>query len=215
MFPLNLYARVRVLFAQIARETAGAACTRSSLRPLIREGRKLSSKPRADHAARSRSHIQSSSPAKAGDPVFQRRAMIESISRGVLDPPRSGLRARMSARHRWRATRPVSSDIAALVRATKHALKPDNPRQHAPAEQRRIRRRGKFGRPARQFFQRVGIHHHAAPDALDPRQRLPLGGREIPQRQAMVRLARDIEAGMILDRRSCRDRQTPGTCRAR
>src|SRR5215207_1552405 len=30
-----------VLFAQIARETAGAASTRSSLRPLIREGGKL------------------------------------------------------------------------------------------------------------------------------------------------------------------------------
>ena len=34
MFPLNLYARVRVLVASIARETAGAARTRSSLRPL-------------------------------------------------------------------------------------------------------------------------------------------------------------------------------------
>src|SRR6266511_6455801 len=36
-----------VLFAQIARETAGAASTRSSLRPLFREGRNFSSKPRA------------------------------------------------------------------------------------------------------------------------------------------------------------------------
>src|SRR6266702_5170332 len=34
-------------YAQIARETAGAASTRSSLRPLFREGRKFSSKPRA------------------------------------------------------------------------------------------------------------------------------------------------------------------------
>jgi hypothetical protein len=33
MLPLNLYARVRVFCAQIARETAGAASTRSSLRP--------------------------------------------------------------------------------------------------------------------------------------------------------------------------------------
>jgi hypothetical protein len=37
VFPLNLYARVRFLCA-IARETAGAARTRSSLRPLISEG---------------------------------------------------------------------------------------------------------------------------------------------------------------------------------
>ena len=32
----NLYARVRTFFVQIARETAGAACTRSSLRPRYR-----------------------------------------------------------------------------------------------------------------------------------------------------------------------------------
>ena len=61
-----------VLFAQIARETAGAASTRSSLRPLI-GGREVDSKPRAVHAARSRPHIQLSSSAKADDPVFQRR----------------------------------------------------------------------------------------------------------------------------------------------
>ncbi len=34
MLPLDLYARVRVFSAQIAHETAGAARTRSSLRPL-------------------------------------------------------------------------------------------------------------------------------------------------------------------------------------
>jgi hypothetical protein len=33
--PLNLYARVRFLFATFAHGTAGAACTRSSLRPLL------------------------------------------------------------------------------------------------------------------------------------------------------------------------------------
>jgi hypothetical protein len=38
MLPLNLYARVRVFYAQIAHETAGAARTRSSLRPLFPEG---------------------------------------------------------------------------------------------------------------------------------------------------------------------------------
>ena len=45
-----------VLFAQIARETAGAASTRSSLRPLIEEG-KRKCKPRAMKAARSRNCI--------------------------------------------------------------------------------------------------------------------------------------------------------------
>src|SRR6266480_7203856 len=39
-----------VLFAQIARETAGAASTRSSLRPLFRRGQRRC-KPRADSAA--------------------------------------------------------------------------------------------------------------------------------------------------------------------
>ena len=38
MFPLNLYARVR-FFVHVAHETAGAARTRSSLRPLcVSEG---------------------------------------------------------------------------------------------------------------------------------------------------------------------------------
>jgi len=37
MLPLNLYARVR-FFAHLARETAGAASTRSSLLPLFKGG---------------------------------------------------------------------------------------------------------------------------------------------------------------------------------
>jgi hypothetical protein len=36
--PAALYARVQFLFAQIARETAGAASTRSSLRPRFQRG---------------------------------------------------------------------------------------------------------------------------------------------------------------------------------
>ena len=36
MFPLHLYARVRISLCIIAHETAGAARTRSSLRPLLR-----------------------------------------------------------------------------------------------------------------------------------------------------------------------------------
>jgi hypothetical protein len=50
-----------VLFAQIARETAGAASTRSSLRPLNERAGRLSSKPRTQCAARTRSRIQQES----------------------------------------------------------------------------------------------------------------------------------------------------------
>ena len=39
MFPLHLYAHVRFLMHSIAHETAGAARTRSSLRPLLFEAR--------------------------------------------------------------------------------------------------------------------------------------------------------------------------------
>ena len=56
MPPLNLYARVRFSFVQLAHETAGAACTRSSLRPLFSRAEVLG-KPRAHHAARLRSRI--------------------------------------------------------------------------------------------------------------------------------------------------------------
>jgi hypothetical protein len=35
VFPLNLYARVRLFLSTFAHETAGAARTRSSLRPLL------------------------------------------------------------------------------------------------------------------------------------------------------------------------------------
>src|SRR5207248_10060839 len=52
------------LFAQIARETAGAASTRSSLRPHKEEG-KRTCKPRAISAARTRNCIQPSFHASA------------------------------------------------------------------------------------------------------------------------------------------------------
>src|SRR5665213_536352 len=38
LLPLNLYARVRISLMHIAHEIAGAARTRSSLRPLLEEG---------------------------------------------------------------------------------------------------------------------------------------------------------------------------------
>jgi hypothetical protein len=41
VFPLNLYARVRFLLRELARETAGAARTQSSLRPLNFRGPRL------------------------------------------------------------------------------------------------------------------------------------------------------------------------------
>jgi len=40
----NLYARVRTFLCTIARETAGAACTRSSLRPRFQERAKRDEK---------------------------------------------------------------------------------------------------------------------------------------------------------------------------
>ena len=44
MFPLNLYARVRLFSTSMARETAGAARIRLSLRPLTQEGVTLMAK---------------------------------------------------------------------------------------------------------------------------------------------------------------------------
>ena len=41
MFPLNLYARVRISLCINAHETAGAARTRSSLRPLFEEAQTI------------------------------------------------------------------------------------------------------------------------------------------------------------------------------
>ena len=58
MFPLNLYARVRFFYA-IAHETAGAARTRLSLRPLFPRRVESYAKARAHHAAGMRTHIRS------------------------------------------------------------------------------------------------------------------------------------------------------------
>ena len=75
---------------KIARETSGAASTRSSLRPLT-GGREVSSKPRAQRVARSRNHTQLPSSALCalahwgGRSSIPEAAVIEPISRGVLD----------------------------------------------------------------------------------------------------------------------------------
>src|SRR6266702_7813620 len=61
----------------IAHETAGAARTRSALRPLWGEGGKCHEQPGRisprDREGVCATTTQLSSPAKAGDPVFQRR----------------------------------------------------------------------------------------------------------------------------------------------
>jgi hypothetical protein len=57
MLPLNLYARVRFFLCNFAHETAGAARTRSSLRPLYFRGRNEPAIPRAKQAAGMRSHV--------------------------------------------------------------------------------------------------------------------------------------------------------------
>src|SRR5439155_5431385 len=80
-----------VLFAQIARETAGAASTRSSLRPLFSRRANQDANLGRKCAARSQSHIPSLSPALCaiahwgGRPGIPETAVIESIGRGVLD----------------------------------------------------------------------------------------------------------------------------------
>ena len=80
---------------KIARETAGAASTRSSLRPLNKRA-EVSCKPRAISAARTRSHIQSSSSALCalahwgGRSSTPEASVIKSRSRGVLDPRMRG-----------------------------------------------------------------------------------------------------------------------------
>ena len=82
MLRLYLYARVRVFHAQIAHGTAGAACTRSSLRPPILEGKR--SKARAHGAARSRSHIQLKARVSAAIPgIVATTRMSRSLSSGA------------------------------------------------------------------------------------------------------------------------------------
>ena len=80
---------VCALFAHNCTRDRGCSKHRHSLRPLLQRTEGFQSKTRADSVARSRSHIPLSSPAKAGDPVFQRASDIEPRSRGVLDPPLS------------------------------------------------------------------------------------------------------------------------------
>ena len=100
-------------------------------------------------------------------------AVIEPRSRGVLDPRLRGddgvwdFNISSSLRAQSRSpdersdipTTLTSSRIRFAHPGNEARVRPLNSRQHAPAEQRRVRRRRKFRRPAGQFFQRIGIHH--------------------------------------------------------
>jgi len=69
MPPLDLYARVRVFMRKIAHETAGAACTRLSLRPLFQvEGGSYAKLGRIS-AARTRTHTLPRRGPIASEPV--------------------------------------------------------------------------------------------------------------------------------------------------
>src|SRR5437660_6555163 len=78
---LICFARKRNLDAQLRQINTTGKSVKTC--PAIR-ARDVAGKPRAISAARMPPHIQLSSPAKAGDPVFQRRLMIKPIGRGVL-----------------------------------------------------------------------------------------------------------------------------------
>ena len=84
MLPLDLYARVRISYYH-AHETAGAARTRSSLRPLFGEVAKITANLGRD-ASRERGHISGVVPGLTGRPSIPEPVMIKSRSRGVLDP---------------------------------------------------------------------------------------------------------------------------------
>ena len=104
----------------IAHETAGAACTRSSLRPLIREG-KTKMQTSGDRAARSRSYIHLSSPAMAGN-QYAEPSVIEPRSRSVLDPPPSrGDDVLSIARHCERAEQSTLTRCAMMIARLHHA----------------------------------------------------------------------------------------------
>jgi hypothetical protein len=96
-----------LLFAQIARETAGAASTRSSLRPLI-GGREADSKPRAISAARMLNCIHSSLRAQRSNPTIPalRRGLLRFARNDVerarpasFETPRSAWLLRMRSPH--------------------------------------------------------------------------------------------------------------------
>ena len=80
-------------FAQIAHETAGAARTRLSLRPLYTEGRS-GCKPRAYHAAGTRTFVTGVIAREGGRSSIPEKSVNEPRSHRVLDaPPARGMTA--------------------------------------------------------------------------------------------------------------------------
>ena len=87
MLPLNLYAHVRISLCINAHETAGAARTRSSLRPLLLGRSDLAS---LGHMLSREREVMFNRhrPARPGDPVFQ-SADDEQKRSGILGHPLS------------------------------------------------------------------------------------------------------------------------------
>ena len=124
MLPPNLYARVRVLCAQLharprVRRAPGLPCALYFFRG------QRNAKPRADRAARSRSHVQSSSPPPGrpnGRPMTGSGGGIQ-YSRGRCDgvemprrtgsPPSRGRRPRL-----WRSCRQAHPSCRTAHRST-------------------------------------------------------------------------------------------------
>src|SRR5665647_377463 len=98
MLPLDLYARVRISL-HIAHETAGAARTRSSLRPLIAEGEEFLM-ARARRAARTRRHVfrQGEERMRRSNP--QRHGQTWIASRSLSSGAHS--RDRLARNNGWR-----------------------------------------------------------------------------------------------------------------
>src|SRR5207237_10699246 len=128
------------LLAQIARETAGAASNRSSLRPLYFEEGKRKCKPRAIGVARRRNCIHSSLRAQRSNPSIPapRRGLLRCArndgERAVLLEFVAQMSEATSGDHSNTAP-----DIASLIWATGFALNDgrSTPPRPAPARRRR------------------------------------------------------------------------------
>ena len=114
MLRLYLYARVRVFCAQLhtgprVQRAPGLPCA------LYVRGQGFKCKPRAHRVARSRTHIPSSSPRRRGSSIPE-AAVIEPISRGVLDPPPEPVIELAEGETRWRGMTVVVSRFLASLR---------------------------------------------------------------------------------------------------
>ena len=165
MFPLDLYARVRVFCAQLhtrprVQRAPGLPC---ALCFRGKDEANLGRKSRRENAI----VILDRHRPRSGRSSIPEAAVIEPISRGVLDPRLRGDdefsgasvfiviadEAKSRSPDERSDIRGHCTDLIWQSHADYEAcIEPQNPRQHAPAKQRRIRRWRKFGRPARQVF---------------------------------------------------------------